>query len=109
MQGIVGNIPGQALAFQTLYLQLLGLTPAQASLVVFLGMLAHAGGGYLGGYIGDVASRIAPRAGRIAVCQFSVLSGAAAHWMYQCTRNSSALSSRLVASCMMAPDMTECL
>lgn len=33
-QGIIGNIPGQALAFLTLYLQLLGLSNFHASLLV---------------------------------------------------------------------------
>ena len=75
-QGIIGNIPGQALAFLTLYLQLLGLSPLRASLAVSGMMLAHALGGQLGGWLGDVAAARAPRAGRIIICQFSVAAGA---------------------------------
>lgn len=75
-QGIIGNIPGQALAFLTLYLQLLGLSPLRASLAVSGMMLAHALGGQLGGWLGDLAAARAPRAGRIVVCQFSVAAGA---------------------------------
>ena len=75
MQGIVGNIPGQAMAFLTLYLQLLGINNFRASLLVSVGMLAHAVGGQLGGLIGDVAAKGAPRWGRIFVCQVSVVAG----------------------------------
>ncbi|CAK0781097.1 hypothetical protein CVIRNUC_005284 [Coccomyxa viridis] len=75
VQGIVGNIPGQAMAFLTLYLQLLGIDNFRASLLVSVGMLAHAVGGQLGGLIGDVAAKGAPRWGRIFVCQVSVVAG----------------------------------
>ena len=75
MQGIVGNIPGQAMAFLTLYLQLLGLDNFRASLLVSMGMLAHAVGGQIGGLIGDLAASKAPKWGRIFVCQLSVIAG----------------------------------
>lgn len=75
MQGIVGNVPGQAMAFLTLYLQLLGIDNFRASLLVSMGMLAHAAGGQLGGLIGDAAARQAPKWGRIFVCQVSVVAG----------------------------------
>lgn len=75
MQGIVGNIPGQAMAFLTLYLQLLGMDNFRASLLVSMGMLAHAAGGQLGGYVGDLAAGRAPKAGRIFICQLSVVAG----------------------------------
>ena len=71
----MGNIPGQAMAFLTLYLQLLGIDNFRASLLVSVGMLAHAAGGQLGGLIGDVAAKGAPRWGRISVCQVSVVAG----------------------------------
>ena len=76
-QGIVGNIPAAALGFQTLYLQLLGISPAWASIAVSTGMAFHAAGGLLGGWIGDAAARLSPRHGRIAACQVSVVLGAA--------------------------------
>ena len=71
----MGNIPGQAMAFLTLYLQLLGIDDFRASLLVSMGMLAHAAGGQLGGLIGDFAARRAPKGGRIFVCQVSVVAG----------------------------------
>jgi hypothetical protein len=74
-QGIIGNIPGQAMAFLTLYLQLLGMSNLQASLLVSLMMGAHALGGQLGGWLGDLAAARAPHAGRVVVCQFSVAAG----------------------------------
>jgi hypothetical protein len=76
-QGIVGNIPGQAVAFMTLFLQLLGMTDFWASALVALGMFAHALGGQAGGFLGDWAARRSPRYGRIVVCQISVAAGAA--------------------------------
>jgi MFS family permease len=74
-QGIVGNVPAAALGFQTLYLQLLGISPAWASIAVSAGMAFHAAGGLLGGWIGDVAARASPRHGRIFACQVSVVLG----------------------------------
>ncbi|CAL8468475.1 g8015 [Coccomyxa elongata] len=76
VQGIIGNIPGQALAFLTLYLQLLEVSNFKASLLVSLMMLAHAVGGQLGGWLGDVAAQRLPNAGRVIVCQVSVVAGA---------------------------------
>ena len=76
LQGIIGNVPGMSLAFLTLYLQLLEVSNFKASLLVSLMMLAHAGGGQFGGWLGDVASRWLPNAGRIIVCQVSVVAGA---------------------------------
>ena len=77
-QGIVGNVPGAALGFQTLYLQLLGVSAAWASALVSASMGAHAAGGLLGGWVGDAAARWSPRHGRILACQASVVMGALA-------------------------------
>ena len=77
-QGIVGNVPMAALAFQTLYLQLLGVPAAWASAAVSAGFGAHALGGLLGGALGDAAARWSPRHGRVLVCQASVVLGALA-------------------------------
>ncbi len=71
----MGNIPGQAMAFLTLYLQLLRMDNFRASLLVSMGMLAHAAGGQLGGFIGDYAAGRAPKWGRIFICQLSVIAG----------------------------------
>ena len=38
-------------------------------------MLAHAAGGQLGGWLGDVAAGRVPNAGRVIICQFSVAAG----------------------------------
>jgi len=77
-QGIVGNVPMAALAFQTLYLQLLGVPAAWASAAVSAGFGAHALGGLVGGALGDAAARWSPRHGRVLVCQASVVLGALA-------------------------------
>lgn len=77
-QGIVGNVPMAALAFQTLYLQLLGIPASWASAAVSAGFGAHALGGLLGGALGDAAARWSPRHGRVLVCQASVVLGALA-------------------------------
>ncbi len=63
------------MAFLTLYLQLLGMDNFRASLLVSMGMLAHAAGGQLGGFIGDYAAGRAPKWGRIFICQLSVIAG----------------------------------
>lgn len=75
-QGIVGNIPGTALGFVTLYVQLLGLSDLSAGVMVALGMAANAVGGLLGGWLGDLASRASPNHGRILVCQISIIASA---------------------------------
>lgn len=75
-QGIVGNIPMMALSFQTLYLQLLQISNAWASVAVSSFMGAQAGGGLLGGWVGDAAARWSPRHGRILTSQASVAMGA---------------------------------
>jgi MFS family permease len=69
----VGNIPGTALGFVTLYVQLLGLSDLAAGVMVALGMAANAVGGLVGGCLGDLASRVAPNHGRILVCQISIV------------------------------------
>ena len=63
------------MAFLTLYLQLLGMDNFRASLLVSMGMLAHAAGGQLGGFIGDLAAGRAPKWGRIFISQLSVVAG----------------------------------
>ncbi|KAK2075861.1 hypothetical protein QBZ16_001602 [Prototheca wickerhamii] len=74
-QGIVGSAPWNALVFTTLYMQLMGMTDFQASLIAALFLTGTAIGGQLGGWLGDVAARRSPRHGRILVAQFSVFIG----------------------------------
>ncbi|KAL6780780.1 hypothetical protein ACKKBF_B11780 [Auxenochlorella protothecoides x Auxenochlorella symbiontica] len=72
VQGIVGSAPWNALVFTTLYLQLMGMTDFQASLIAALFLGGTALGGQVGGWFGDLAAARSPRHGRILVAQFSV-------------------------------------
>lgn len=74
-QGIAGSVPWSAMAFLTLYLQLLGMSDAAASGLVALFLGGVALGGLLGGWVGDRAAARWPSHGRIAATQFSVASG----------------------------------
>ncbi|KAI7839840.1 hypothetical protein COHA_006425 [Chlorella ohadii] len=74
-QGIAGSVPWSALAFLTLYFQLLGMSDSQASALVALFLLGTAVGGLIGGCVGDAAAQRWPLRGRIAVTQFSVSIG----------------------------------
>ncbi|KAL4423578.1 hypothetical protein ABPG77_004618 [Micractinium sp. CCAP 211/92] len=71
-QGIVGSTPWNALVFNTLYLQLLGFSDFQSSLVAALFLGGTAFGAQLGGLIGDWAAKRYPNHGRVAVAQLSV-------------------------------------
>lgn len=72
LQGIVGTLPWYALAYETFYFQLVGMSDSQAAglMALFLGF--NAIGGLLGGHVGDWAAKRWPNHGRIAVCQLSV-------------------------------------
>lgn len=74
-QGIVGSTPWNALVFTTLYMQLMGMTDFQASLIAALFLTGTAIGGQAGGWLGDVAARRSPKHGRVFVAQFSVFIG----------------------------------
>lgn len=74
-QGILGSTPWNALVFLTLYAQTIGMSDANASLLVSVFLGCTAIGGFLGGWLGDLAAAKFPNFGRIAVCQFSVLIG----------------------------------
>jgi len=74
-QGALGSTPWSALAFLTLYLQLRGWPDAAAAGVLASFSLASAVGSVLGGFVGDAASVPFPDHGRVAACQFSVLTG----------------------------------
>ncbi|KAL4425866.1 hypothetical protein ABPG75_009882 [Micractinium tetrahymenae] len=73
--GILGTTPWLALVFATLYLELLGFSDLQASVLVAIFLASNAVGGLLGGMLGDWAARRWPDHGRIAVCQLSVSLG----------------------------------
>ena len=77
----MGTIPWNALVFLTLYMQLLGMSDAEASTLMSLFLGACALGGLLGGVIGDKAAARYPFHGRIAVTQFSVFTGIPMSWI----------------------------
>lgn len=51
------------------------MSDSTASILVSLFLGSTALGGFLGGWLGDVAAAKFPSKGRIAVCQFSVFAG----------------------------------
>lgn len=75
LQGVVGSMPWQAMVMFTLWLQLVGFSDLQSSVLMAIFTAGTAVGGLLGGWLGDMANCRYPRWGRIAVAQFSVLSG----------------------------------
>ena len=81
LQGVMGSIPWNALLFFTLYLQLIGMSDFNASMLVSLFFGAVALGNLLGGWVGDKAASRFPNAGRIAVTQFSVFIGIPLSWL----------------------------
>jgi hypothetical protein len=72
VQGVVGSAPWNALVFNILYLQLLGMTDFQASAVASAFLLGTAVGAQVGGAVGDWAAAKSPAHGRILTSQFSV-------------------------------------
>ena len=81
LQGVMGSIPWNALLFFTLYLQLIGMSDFDASMVVSLFYGAVALGNLLGGWIGDRAAARCPNGGRIAVTQLSIFVGIPISWL----------------------------
>jgi len=75
LQGIVGSMPWFCMGYFTLWFQLLGFTDLQASLLMGVFQLGNAKGAFLGGWLGDAASRWSPNHGRILVAQASVAAG----------------------------------
>ena len=54
VQGIMGTIPWNALVFLTLYMQLMGMSDFDASMLMSLFLGATAVGGLLGGWVGTL-------------------------------------------------------
>lgn len=75
LQGVVGSMPWQAMVMITLWLQLVGFSDLQSSVLMATFTAGTAVGGLLGGWMGDLANYRYPAWGRIAVAQCSVLSG----------------------------------
>lgn len=70
-QGIAGSIPWSALNFSVMWLELVGFTHWETSVITGLYLFATALGALFGGLIGDPVSRRFPNAGRIALAQIS--------------------------------------
>ncbi|BFI31228.1 hypothetical protein MPTK2_3g19680 [Marchantia polymorpha subsp. ruderalis] len=70
-QGVVGQTPWNAMAFFTLWLELLGFRNSQAAFLVALLSVGNMLGSVFGGWIGDVAAKHFPDSGRIMCSQFS--------------------------------------
>ncbi|KAJ1268383.1 hypothetical protein BS78_07G130700 [Paspalum vaginatum] len=73
-QGIAGSIPWSALNFSAMWLELIGFTSWETSVITGLYLFATALGALFGGLIGDPVSRRFPNTGRIALAQISSVS-----------------------------------
>ncbi|KAG0609023.1 hypothetical protein M758_8G151500 [Ceratodon purpureus] len=74
-QGIAGQIPWQAMSFTTLWLELLGFGHTRAAFLVALLAVGNMLGSVFGGWLGDLAAKHFPNAGRIMCSQFSTFVG----------------------------------
>ncbi|NP_001149291.2 carbohydrate transporter/ sugar porter/ transporter isoform 1 [Zea mays] len=70
-QGIAGSIPWSALNFSAMWLELVGFTNWQTSVITGLYLFATALGALFGGLVGDPVARRFPNTGRIALAQIS--------------------------------------
>ncbi|KAG8047310.1 hypothetical protein GUJ93_ZPchr0008g13262 [Zizania palustris] len=70
-QGIAGSIPWSALNFSAMWLELVGFTHWETSVITGLYLFATALGALFGGLVGDPVSRRFPNTGRIALAQIS--------------------------------------
>lgn len=70
-QGIAGLISWSALNFSTMWLELVGFTHWETSVITGLYLFATALGALFGGFIGDKVSTRFPNGGRIALAQIS--------------------------------------
>ncbi|XBJ12252.1 hypothetical protein VPH35_016813 [Triticum aestivum] len=70
-QGVAGLIAWSGLNFATMWLELMGFTHWETSIITGLYLFATALGALFGGVVGDAVSRRFPDAGRIALAQIS--------------------------------------
>uniref|UniRef100_A0A0D9X7R3 Major facilitator superfamily (MFS) profile domain-containing protein n=1 Tax=Leersia perrieri TaxID=77586 RepID=A0A0D9X7R3_9ORYZ len=70
-QGIAGSIPWSALNFSAMWLELVGFSHWETSVITGLYLFATALGALFGGLIGDPVARRFPNTGRIALAQIS--------------------------------------
>lgn len=74
-QGVVGATPWRAMAFLNMMWLAIGFTNLQVARIGALTQMGIVFGSIFGGSIGDVASRVRPNSGRIAVAQFAIFAG----------------------------------
>ncbi|CAL5080615.1 unnamed protein product [Urochloa decumbens] len=70
-QGAAAQVPWQALAFMAMWLELVGLSHWETTVVTGLNLLSNGLGALLAGFAGDLAARRFPDAGRVAMAQAS--------------------------------------
>lgn len=75
LQGAFGSIPWSAMSFMILYYQYIGISDFHAATIFAAMIVGGAGGGILGGYLGDRMTRWNRIHGRPLTAQISVASG----------------------------------
>ncbi|KAI3894659.1 hypothetical protein MKW92_003109 [Papaver armeniacum] len=80
LQGIVGTLPWAAVAFLTMWFELIGFDHNSTAALLVLFAIGCAIGSFLGGIIGDQVSLIYPHSGRIMGAQFSASMGIPFSW-----------------------------
>jgi len=67
--GVVGSFPWSAFNFITMWLELIGFSHAQTSMLISLASIANLLGILFAGFLGDTMARRFPRTGRVALAQ----------------------------------------
>jgi len=70
-QGVVAQVPSSALTFVAMWLELMGFTHWETTVITSLNSLSLGLGSLLAGFAGDLAARRFPDTGRIALAQVS--------------------------------------
>lgn len=73
-QGVAGSVPWSALTFAAMWLELVGFTHWETTVITNLNVLAGVFGALFAGYIGDPMARRFPNGGRVALAQLSTAS-----------------------------------
>ncbi|KAB1210262.1 hypothetical protein CJ030_MR6G013341 [Morella rubra] len=70
-QGISGTIPGSALTFAPMWLELVGFSHKKTAILWTLLVIGYSLGGLFGGKMGDILAKRLPHSGRIILAQIS--------------------------------------
>ncbi|KAB1208757.1 hypothetical protein CJ030_MR6G005866 [Morella rubra] len=70
-QGISGTIPGSALTFASMWLELVGFSHKKTAVLWTLLVIGYSLGGLFGGKMGDILAKRLPNSGRIILAQIS--------------------------------------